>query len=556
MPTRRAFLVRAAVTAVAIPLGASACTVGTGADGTGAGGGKDADTLVFGKTDGGTTFVRNYNMLGPAVQKSPNSELIYEPLARIDYSDGAKVKPWLAKSLEFDESGTTLTVKLRDDVTFSDGKPMTADDVVFSLSIPLKDPAFNTGGTTYDGVSKKDATTVTVHWPNPAFSELSQLASPQLPVVPRHIWEGKDLKRWLNPDPVGTGPFALERFAPQQVTLGARTDYWGGRFAIKQLKIVPTSGDTVRAQLLRGDVDWALVAWNGAEQEYVAKDPKGHLYQKYATGGAYSLFFNTGRAPFDNVHLRRALAMTIPRKDIVTTLQRPGTEAGPTGLVDELYADAILPEFRGKVQQVDAEGARKELALSGFEVKGGKLVKDGKSYAPELSFNQDFGWDPYANIMIRSWEKHLGIKVKSVGAPSANLFEQQQTGAFDLTISTTFGAGVATVYSALSGRAYRPLGEKAATNFGRWQDKTTDAAIGRLLGSDDPAVTTSAGHELQKIVAEQVPYSPIYNSYWFIAINAEHWTGWPAPDNFSFVPFPGLGPDATLTLLKLKQAAK
>ncbi|MFE2493288.1 ABC transporter substrate-binding protein [Streptomyces scopuliridis] len=556
MPTRRAFLVRAAAAAVVIPLGASACTVGTGADGTGAGGGGDADALVFGKTDGGTTFVRNYNMFGPATQKSPNSEMIYEPLVRIDYSDGGKVKPWLARSLEFDESGTTLTMKLRDDVKFSDGKPMTADDVVFSLNIPLNDPAFNTGGTTYDRVAKKDASTVVVHWSRPAFSELGQLASPQLPVVPRHIWAGKDLKRWTNPDPVGTGPFTLERFAPQQVTLGARTDYWGGRFALKHLKIIPTSGDSVRAQLLRGDVDWALVAWNGAEQEYVAKNPKHHLYQKYATGGAYSLFFNTAEAPFDNVHLRRALAMTIPRKDIVTTLQRPGTEAGPTGLVDEIYADVILPEYRGKVQQVDAEGASKELALSGFEVRGGKLVKDGKSYAPRLSFNQDFGWDPYANMMVRSWEQHLGIKVRSVGAPGANLFDQQQSGDFDLTITTTGGAGVAGVYSALSSRAYRPLGEKAATNFGRWKDKSTDAAIDTLLSSDDPTVTKSAGYELQKIVAEQVPYSAIYNSYWFIAINAEHWSGWPTPEHFSYVPFPGLGPDTTLTLLKLKQAAK
>ncbi|MEV4972158.1 ABC transporter substrate-binding protein [Streptomyces scopuliridis] len=553
MPTRRVFLARTAAAALAIPLGASACTAGTGGAGAG---GTGTQALVFGKTDGGTTFVRNYNMFGPATQKSPNNELIYEPLARIDYSDGAKVKPWLARSLEFDEAGTTLTVKLRDDVTFSDGKPMTADDVVFSLGVPLKDPAFNTGGTTYGRVTKKDATTVTVHWQRPAFSELGQLASPQLPVVPRHIWDGKDLKSWANPDPVGTGPFVLERFAPQQVTLGARSDYWGGRFALKQLKIIPTSGDSVRAQLLRGEVDWALVAWNGAEQEYVGKDPEHHLYQKYATGGAYSLFFNTAEAPFDNVHLRRALAMTIPRKDIVTTLQRPGTEAGPTGLVDEIYADAILPEYRHKVQKLDAGEARKELALSGFEVRGGKLVKDGKSYAPRLSFNQDFGWDPYANIMIRSWKKHLGIEVKSVGAPSANLYEQQQTGDFDLSINFTGGAGVAGIYSTLSSRAYRPLGETAATNIGRWKDKSTDDAIEKLLGTHDPAVAQSAGHELQKIVAEQVPYSPIYNSYWFIAISADHWAGWPTPEDFGYVPFPGLGPDTTLTLLNLKQAAK
>ncbi|SFF77893.1 peptide/nickel transport system substrate-binding protein [Actinacidiphila alni] len=551
MPTRRAFLAQAAVAAVAIPLGATACKGGTAAAG---GGSKGSGTLVFGKTDGGTTFIRNFNVFGPAIQKSPNAEMIYETLARVDYSDGAKVKPWLAKSLEFDPTGTTLTITLRTDVTFSDGKPMTADDVAFSLNLPLKDPSFNLGGTTYDRVTKKDGSTVVVHWPHPAFSELSQLASAQVPVVPAHIWSGKDLKSWTNPDPVGTGPFALDRFAAQQITLRARTDYWGGRFAVKQLKIIPTNGDALRAQLVRADVDWALAAWGNGEQEYAAKDPRHHLYQKYATGGAYSMFYNSARAPFDDVHLRRALAMTIPRKDIVTTLQRPGTEAGPTGLVDEIYRDVILPEYRGKVQAVDPAAAQKELALSGYQVKGGKLVKDGKSYSPKLSFNQDFGWDPYANMMTRSWEQHLGIKVKTVGAPGANLYEQQQTGAFDLTISTSGGAGVAGVYSALSSRAFRPLGQTAATNFGRWKDTATDAAITKLLSSDDPAVTKSAGEQLQRVVAEQVPFSPIYNSYWFVLINAQHWTGWPTPDHFSYVPFPGLGPDTTLTLLNLKQA--
>jgi peptide/nickel transport system substrate-binding protein len=480
--------------------------------------------------------------------------MIYESLARIDYSDGAQVKPWLAKSLTFDTAGTTLTVVLRDDVTFSDGKRMTADDVVFSLQIPLNDPTFNLAGTTYDRVAKVDDSTVTVHWAQPAFSQLNQLASIAVPIVPKHIWAGQDLKTWTNPNPVGTGGYTLERFASQQVTLTARKDYWGGTFAVKTLKIIPSTADALEEQLLRGEVDWALSAWPNAEQAYVGKDPKEHMYQKYATGGAYALFFNTGRAPFDNVHLRQALAMTVPRTDIVTALQRPGTEAGPTGLVDQIYAKEILPQYRGKVQQVDGAGALRELALSGFTVEGGKLVKDGRSYTPKLSYNTDFAWDPYANMMIRSWKKLLGIEVTAAGAPGANLYAQQQTGEFDLTINTTGGAGIAGVYSALSNAAYEPIGQKAATNFGRWKDAASNAAIEKLLSSNDPTVVQDAADQLETIVAEEVPYSPIYESYWFVLINASHWTGWPTPAKFSYVPFLGLGPDSTLTLLNLKQA--
>jgi ABC-type transport system substrate-binding protein len=70
------------------------------ADGDAAGG-----TVVHGKTDGGTTFVRNYNVLGPATDKAPNMELVYEPLMRVDYGDGGVVKPWLAESWRFAEAG-------------------------------------------------------------------------------------------------------------------------------------------------------------------------------------------------------------------------------------------------------------------------------------------------------------------------------------------------------------------------------------------------------------------------------------------------------------------
>ena len=554
--TRRTFLARAAAAAVVAPAGlTAACSASATKHSGGAGSSGTSDTVVIGKTDGGTTFPRNYNVFGPAISKAPDAEMIYESLTRVDYSDNAKVKPWLAKSMTFDSTGQTLTVALRDDVTFSDGTKMTADDVVFSLGIPLGDPTFNSAGTTYDHVAKVDDSTVTIHWPTPAYSQLDQLASLFLPIVPKHIWDGKDLKTWTNPDPIGTGGFTLERFAPQQITLAARNDYWGGKFAVKHVKVIATTGNTLTAQLIRGDVDWALAAWGSAPQVYVAKDPVHHLYQKYATGGAYSMFFNVAKAPFDNVHLRRALAMTIPRTDIVATLQRPGTEAGPTGLVDALYSKEILPQYRGKVQQVDADGARQELAQSGYQVVNGNLVKDGKTYSPKLSFNTDYGWGPYADIMIRSWQKVLGLTVAPAGAPSANLYQEQQTGAFDLTISTTGGAGMSGVYSALSSKAYLPLGQKAATNYGRWKDAATDAAIHDLQSSNDPTVTQKASETLQQIVAEQVPYSPIYASYWFVPINASHWTNWPTPEKFSYVPFPGMPADTTLTLLNLKPAA-
>ncbi|QLD11487.1 ABC transporter substrate-binding protein [Microbacterium oleivorans] len=514
-----------------------------------------AETLIYGKSDGGTTYVRNYNVLGPATEKAPNAELIYEPLARIDYSNGAVVEPWLAESMQFDEAGTALTIELRSDVTFSDGEAMDADDVVYSLSLPLERPELNLAGVTYEAVSRVDDDTVQVDFAEPSFAALNQFASSSLPVVPEHIWRDQDLMSWTNPDPVGTGPFTVDAFAAQQVTLKARDDYWGGQVPMTYLKVLATNVEAVKAQLLRGDVDWAPASWAGAEEEFVAQNPETNLYQLYATGGAYSMMYNTAQAPFDNADLRRALALSIPRSDITATLNRPGTEAGPTGLVDQIYADWIAPEYRGAVQDVDAAAAQAALAVSGFTVVDGALEKDGQRYSPRLSFNQDFGWNAYADIMINSWKSVLGLSVAPAGAPGAALYDQQKTGDFDLTIATTGGAGVYGVYGFLDSRYVEPLGTAAATNIGRWNDPETDRILSDMTRAADEDTLRSLGQEMQRIVVDEVPFSPLYNSYWFVDVNATYWTGWPTPDDFDAVPFPSLGPDTVRTLLSLKPAS-
>ncbi|MGF6824377.1 peptide/nickel transport system substrate-binding protein [Microbacterium sp. ZKA21] len=539
----------AALTALALAAGMSACSPGTAASSA------RTDTIVFGKSDGGTTYVRNYNVLGPATEKAPNSELIYEPLARVDYSDGALVKPWLAESLDFDDSGTTLTIGLRDDVTFSDGDPFDADDAAYSLSLPLENPALNLAGVTYTSVEKIDDLTVAVIFDSPSFAALNQFASSSLPMVPKHIWEEQDLTTWTNPEPIGTGPFTLDAFAAQQVTLKARDGYWGGEMPMTYFKILATNGETVKAQLLRGDVDWAPTGWPGAEDEFVAKNPETNLYQLYATGGAYSMMYNTAQAPFDDANLRKALALSIPRSDITATLNRPGTEAGPTGLVDEIYEEWIAPEYRGVVQEVDEDAAKAALAASGYEVVDGALVKDGQTYTPRLSFNQDFGWNAYADIMINSWQKVLGITVAPAGAPGATLYDQQKTGEFDLTIATTGGAGVYGVYSFLDSRYAEPIGTSAATNIGRWNDPETDEILTGMTQASDVETMKSLALEMQKIVVDEVPFTPLYNSYWFVDVNASNWSGWPTPEDFTAVPFPSLGPDTVLTLLSLEPAS-
>lgn len=87
------------------------------------------DTLDIHASDAQPNFARNFNTFSPASKKSPGAKFFYEPLVRVDQTDSNKVKPWLAKKFEYSDGGKTLTFKLRDDVKWSDGKPLTSKDV-------------------------------------------------------------------------------------------------------------------------------------------------------------------------------------------------------------------------------------------------------------------------------------------------------------------------------------------------------------------------------------------------------------------------------------------
>ncbi|MGZ0152247.1 ABC transporter substrate-binding protein [Kribbella sp. WER1] len=522
------------------------------ATGPAATGSAGASSIVYAKTDGGTTFVRNYNVMGPATDKAPNAELVYEPLMRVDYGDGGAVKPWLAQSWAFSDQGKTLTIKLRTDVKWSDGQKFTADDAVYSLGLPIEKKDFSIAGVTYKSVTKLDDSSVKVTFAEPSFQTLNQFANILLPMVPKHIWSTQNLNTWTNPDPVGTGPFTVKEFKPQQITLGARSDYWGGKLPMATFKIVPTAGEALKAQLLRGEIDWASAGWANGEKEYVAKDPDKNLYQLYSNGGAMSVLFNTGKAPFDDVHVRRALALTVDRTAVVTTLQRPGTEAGPTGLSDQLFADWLDPAYKGQVQKVDADAAKAELAKGGWTIDNGALVKDGKRYQPSILFNADWGWGSYADILINTWKRTLGLTVKSAGQPSAGYYDKQNLGQFDIAASSTGGASVYGVYRFLSSQYLTPIGKSATLDQGRWNDPETDKIIKSMERTDNVDELKTLGKQLQKIVVDEVPFSPIYNNFYFIDINATRWTGWPTPEKFDAIPFAGMGPDTITTLLNLR----
>ncbi|GAA4093416.1 ABC transporter substrate-binding protein [Nonomuraea soli] len=558
----------AAVGALGLALLLTACSPGTagGAPQTGTSGGAaaGASDAISLRVNNATTYSRNFNIYSPSTDIAPQASLIYEPLVRRNVFKGGQLEPWLAESWEWSDGDKTVTIKLRTDVKFSDGTPMTSKDVAFTLNIPLKYPELNTGGQTYVSAEATDEHTVVVTWKKPGqldFYRFALGATSNAPrIVPEHLWKDQDLKTWTNPDPVGTGVGKLTQFTPQQFTLETRADYWGGQFPMKAIKIVAAGGDDqTKARLLKGDLDFATMSWPNAEQEYMARNPQANVYRTFHTGGEESLLFNLDKEPFADAGVRKALAMSVDRSSLLKLAPTGQEPANACGLEPQVYADFMAPEC--KPQALDVEGAKKALADGGWTVEGGLLSKGGKTYPLSVKVVQEYSnWMAWGKGMQDQWKTNLGLDVKVVATPEENYDPQLNEGDFDMALYWTGGSnGLYSVFTdQLDPETYVPVGKDAQyQNQGRWKDQSTAPLLDTIRTNvGDPAKQKEAGHQLQKILLEQVPYSPMFTADWFIEMNNARWTGWPEADAASHVPHSALGPDFILTLKNLKPAGQ
>ncbi|MFI6724351.1 ABC transporter substrate-binding protein [Streptomyces atratus] len=491
----------------------------------------------------------------------PNAgvSFFYEPLLRID-AQNPEPQPWLADSWKFGDGGKTLTFRLHPGVKWSDGKPLTAKDVKFSLEVPIKHTELNLAGALYTKVDAPDEKTVVVHYPKGGYADLGAFKNRN--IYPEHIWAGRNLKTDQNLKPVGSGPVTLDSFSPQQITLKIREDYWNGSFrAVKKVAVVAAQESSMRSLLLKDQLDWSTMSWQGAEKNFVARDPGHHKYQVYPLLGSEGVLFNTKKGPTTDVHVRQALTKAV---DVTKVLKVMGTQqpaVNPSGLNNEVGATWLPADLAGKTLKQDAAGARAELAAGGWSVRGGKLSKDGKSYPLSLNVFQPYAnWVDMGAALKDQWKSVLGLDVTVNNMPEATFTQKEPVGDFSMETAFAPPSGDGSIFgtlNAFSSDYYAPLGKATTSNFGRFNNPDYNAQLEKMAAVD-PADTARlkelAGPALT-ILAQQAPFIPIGGSASFVDINSSHFTGWPTPETAKYTPSTTVGPDTTLTLQQLRPAS-
>jgi peptide/nickel transport system substrate-binding protein len=336
---------------------------------------QDANTLVIVLQQEPDTLSMLYTQMwfGTTVQ-----DLIHSPLWFIDHNLNAV--PVIAAeipSLEnggLSEDGKTITIKLREDATWTDGEPITAQDVVFTYDMIMSDQ--NTPSTRYpyedklESVTATDGTTVVIQMKEPFAAWLATLFVNASSVLPEHILrpvfeaDGTlDTADWNRNPTVTSGPYQfIEWESGSFMSFGAREDYFLGAPKIQNITVQFVPDDaTVVASLVSGDADVGTFIASG---DTPALKEAGVNIELVASGYNEGLFFNVspehGHPALQDVNVRRAIIMLIDRNAINTDLNLGLVSTGASFWQNTPYmrpnAEPIPYDPEGAIQLLDDAG--------------------------------------------------------------------------------------------------------------------------------------------------------------------------------------------------------
>ncbi|AGZ41082.1 ABC transporter substrate-binding protein [Actinoplanes friuliensis] len=370
-----------------------------------------------GSSEAGSTFVvataGEPDTLNPVLNFGVDgASLIFDGLVTRDVKN--TLVPALAVELPVvSADGRTVTAKLRDGVTFHDGSPLTAADVVFTYRAVL-DPKV-------DSTLRSDLEMLTsVTAPDPAtvvftlrYAYAPFLQRLTLGVVPAQLLSGQDInKAAFNRKPIGTGPYRVESWTTgDRLVLAANDTYWGGKPANRKLIVAFVADDNVRAQRMRaGEFDAAELPPKLAAAFDTAA---GYTVQRVPTADYRGVMLPLGHPVTGDLAVRKALAVGVDRSAMVTgVLAGAGEPAyGPIPPTSE-YAD---PSPAGK-PSADTATATALLDAAGWAPGAdGIRARAGQQAAFTLMYPAGDSLRKELALAVTADARKIGIKVSPEG---------------------------------------------------------------------------------------------------------------------------------------------
>ena len=324
-------------------------------------------TTGLAQTSGGTliaAWAQDPVGLDPHITSAYSSfqilENVLDTLVTLD--EEQNVVPSLAESWEVSDDGLVWTFHLRDGVAFSNGRALTADDVVYTYDRML-DPDTGSGNAYLLAgvvdVAAVDERTVTITLDEPNVALLGHLAvNKSVGIIARESVEDGT----INTQPIGTGPFMITDFQPgTSVRLERNPHYWQDGMPYLDaidIRIIPDES-VRRTALVSGDVDWAISVPPQALDQLRAEE--GIVVDETTAGAYWYIGVNLEREPLNDPRVRQALAFAVNRENIAVAASF-GTAQPTNGPIPSSSAWAMDHE----PYSYDPERARELLAEAGL----------------------------------------------------------------------------------------------------------------------------------------------------------------------------------------------
>ena len=422
------------------------------------------------------------------------------------------------------DGGKTYTFKLRTDVKFHDGSKLTAHDVGASWQrIVFPPKGVTSARVSYYSMVEKievpDDSTIVFRLKVPSAAFLPALADPFTWIYKKEILD-KD-QHWYEKNIMGSGPFKFVSYSIGQSIKGVRNpDYYHkGQPYLDAIEGIYAAKQATRVDAIRGDR--AAMEFRGmppSARDELMKEGGGKIIVQDSDWNCGNIVTpNHKRKPFDDVRVRRALALAVDHWKGAPALSKIAIVRTPGGIV---FPGSPLAATKDELQKI--AGFWPDINKARAEAK--RLLKEAGQENLKFTLTNRNVDQPYKFVgtwLIGEWKK-IGLEVEQKVVPTGPWFQAMRTGDFDVVVDANCQS---VVNPALDTSKYLPQKEYTES-YGGYEDPKSSELYKKMLSATDPKEQRAAMREYEKHTLDTMVHA-IVTPYWYrIVPHRAYVKGW------------------------------
>ncbi|MDP2311864.1 MAG: ABC transporter substrate-binding protein [Pseudomonadota bacterium] len=430
-------------------------------------------------------------LFGSTMAEARVNELLFDGL----YTDNQDLAttPALAASGELSPDKTEMTITLRDDVTWQDGKPFVANDVVFTIQAMQDKTTLSTEAGRAAFI--KTATALDEHTVKLKFARPESRPEDKLlfKILPAHAFAGTSVKRTdgFRNKPVGTGPWELVKYNEDNSVSFTTNGSYRTPVGLSEMTMREVSDKNYQAKLLLYESLEALVRVLPRDLAMLQNNRKVELYP-YQTNSWWYVGFNATHAPYDDVNVRKAMSALVDVPSLLAPVGTGDLLSGPFVKSSPYYNHDVNPVAN------DENAAETLFAAAGYTKVGGAWSKGGKPLTVRIAAHQSLESAQEVAINLQSQLQSAGLTVNveflDDAAWKGRVWREHD---FDLILSQwTFDRNE---------DVREQFHSQGARNFTGYKNPEVDALLDKARDAADPFVRKTALREVHKRVHDDAP---------------------------------------------------